>query len=120
MDLIGMAKSLLSIKQDYPYHIDYKKLNENGYSRVTDEDFDIYIFEQTWGNTSGGFEGMGGSAITTLPTYVLIPTINYDECLVFFNGSFAYKVPYSREFMEDVANCNVVGRSKYTKYLNKI
>ena len=117
MNLIKMVKNLLDIKEDYQYYLDFQKLKENGISRVFDEDFDIYIFEQTWGDTSGGFEGIGVSAITNQTTYVLIPNFNYDDCLVFFGGGFAYKVPYSKEFMEDVRNHNVAGKSKCDKYL---
>ena len=117
MDLIGMAIDLLNIQQNYNYYLDFKKLKDGGYERINSEDFDIHIFDQNWGNTSGGFEGIGGSAMTTQTTYVLIPQINYDECLVFFGGRFAYKVPYSREFIEDVINHNVKGIHGKGKYL---
>lgn len=118
MNLISMAKALLSIKECYIYHLDYKELKEKGIKSVSDEDFDIYIFDQIWGNTSGGFEGIGGCAMTTQTTYVLVSNV-HSECLVFFGGGFAYKVPYSREFMEDVVNHNVAGKHSYGKYLRK-
>lgn len=63
------------------------------------------------GNTSGGFESMGGSAMTTQRTYVFVPTHTFDDkCFVYFGGSFAYTVPYSEEFMSDVINRSVKGK----------
>lgn len=119
MNLIEMAKDLLNIKQNFKYYLDNKKLYELGHEQVYDEDFSIHIFEQMWGNTSGGFEGIGGSAMTTQTTYVLISNMpNYDECLVFFNGGFAYKVPYSEKFMKDVINQRIAGKGSYGKYIN--
>lgn len=117
MDLISIAVDLLNIQQNYKYYLDFKKLKENGYERIGSDDFEIHIFEQTWGNTSGGFEGIGGSAMTNQMTYVLIPQINYDDCLVFFGGRFAYKVPYSQEFIKDVVEHNVKGIHGMGEYL---
>lgn len=110
MELIQTAKEVLDIKQNYSHYLDYEKLKEQNIKRVYDNDFDVYIFEQMWGNTSGGFEGIGGSAMTTQTTYVLIPKFDHD-CLVFFGGRFAYKAPYSKKFAEDVAKGNVRGKS---------
>jgi hypothetical protein len=69
------------------------------------------------GNTSGGFEGFGGSAMTNQRTYVFVPlTANDEECLVFFGGKFAYHAPYNDVFMEDVTKQNVVGVREKSKY----
>lgn len=115
MDLIQTAQEILSIKQNYGHYLDYEKLKEQHIQRVYDDDFDIYIFEQLWGNTSGGFEGFGGSAMTTQTTYVLVPKFDHD-CLVFFGGRFAYKVPYNTKFMEDVTKGSIKGKSESGYY----
>ena len=41
--------------------------------KVYGTDFDIIMFDQTWGSTALGFPGVGGSAMTEATTYVLIP-----------------------------------------------
>lgn len=75
-------------------------------------------FAQTWGNTSGGFEGIGGSAITEQRTYVFIPISPTDEyCQVYFGDRFAYSVPMSKKFLEDVKNRNVAGCKHKQIYL---
>jgi hypothetical protein len=76
----------------------------------------MYTFEQTWGTTSLGFSGVGGSAITEARTYVFIPRIDNQPCIVYFAGQFAYAVPYSKVFMEDVKNHNMEPQYKIYKY----
>ena len=116
MDFIQTAKEILNIKQNYGHYLDYKKLQEQSlFGNITDDDFDLYLFEQTWGNTSGGFEGIGGSAMTSQTTYVLVPKFDHD-CLVFFGGKFAYKAPYNEKFMSDVREGNVKGKSRSGVY----
>ena len=70
--------------------------------RTQCEDFDIFMFEQTWGSTALGFGGMGGQAITAATTFVLIP---YDEdcAFVYFGYGFAYRVDKpNKRFKEDI------------------
>lgn len=117
MNLIQTAQEVLNIKQSYNFYLDYKKLKEQHIKRVDDDDFDIHIFEQMWGNTSGGFEGIGGSAMTMQTTYVLIPKFDHD-CLVYFGSKFAYKVPYSQKFIADVLAKNVKGKSNQGYYIS--
>lgn len=78
-------------------------------------EYDFYTFEQMWGNTSGGFQGIGGCAITTQRTYVFIPkdSIDNNTCFVFFGGNFAYQVQKSKEFLRDVKNENIAGVRDY-------
>ena len=118
MDLLQTAIELLEIKKSYSCQLDMQILIEQGVKRLSDDDFDMYIFEQMWGNTSGGFEGMGGSAMTTQNTCVIVPKGHFKhDCMVFFGGTFCYKVPYSKEFMKDVIEGKVAGRLGYKKYL---
>ena len=115
MNFIQTAQEILSIKQNYSYHLDHLKLKEQNIEKVYDDDFNVHIFEQVWGNTTGGFGGIGGSAMTTQTTYVLVPKFNHD-CLVFFGGKFAYRAPYSRKFIDDVVKENVRGKGESSYY----
>jgi hypothetical protein len=47
MDFIQTAQEILNIKQNYVHYLDYEKLKEQHIERVYDDDFDVYIFEQT-------------------------------------------------------------------------
>lgn len=61
---------------------------------------------------------MGGSTMTEQRTYVFIPKCSDKEnCLVFFGGAFAYSVPYSKVFINDVLSKNVASKPKSNKYL---
>lgn len=73
---------------------------ENIIKRVTDSylkpdelsmwnDVDIHIIKQTWGNTSGGWEGIGGQAITSSYTTV-IENLNYGFACIFYGETLAY------------------------------
>ena len=107
--LVRTARDLLNIHEDIPFRLKGK------YS--SSSDFELYDFTQTWGNTSGGFEGWGGDAITNQRTYVLIPENCNEDCFVYFDGQFAYSVPYSDTFMRDVLDRKVAGKASYKKYL---
>ena len=92
------------------YHITNPK------TRISD--FELETFEQCWGNTSGGFEGMGGSATTNQRTYVLIPNgITEDKAFVFFGGRFAYKADFCKAFKEDLQRHQLVGVTNGNKYI---
>lgn len=68
-------------------------------------DYDIIMFEQTWGSTALGFPGVGGSAMTEATTYVLIPKKEADCAHVYFGSQFAYKVNgLTQKFMDDLNN----------------
>ena len=109
--LTRIAKQLLNIEEDLPYRIDYSRDH-----CVSIDDFEIYIFEQTWGSTALGFDGIGGQAMTTENTYVFVP-LNCDQpCFVYFGSRYAYKVEYSRFFMEDVLAGHVESVSRSGKY----
>jgi len=71
--------------------------------RIFPSDFYVVMFPQSWGDTSCGFGGMGGQAITTAPTVVLTDE-NAGVIFVYINFRFAYLVTrpsdYFRECME--------------------
>jgi hypothetical protein len=110
LNLRDMALELLLIDRNFTCY-----LKDPYHTRM--EDFEFFTFEQTWGNTSGGFEGIGGCAMTNQRTYVFVPVYTEkEECLVFFGGRFAYHAPYCETFLEDVRNQRVAGVSKKSKY----
>ena len=111
LNLRDMAIDLLTIDRDLHLH-----LNEPHFSTVND--FRLHTFIQMWGNTSGGFEGIGGSAMTNQRTYVLVPNsyVKEEECLVFFGSRFAYHAPANEVFLKDLAEQNMAGVSNKSKY----
>jgi hypothetical protein len=110
LNLIQIARELLAIHEEFPYHL--KNYNDNSI-----RDFVMETFTQLWGNTSGGFESIGGAAMTIQRTYVFIPTVNDEDCQVYFGGAYTYSVPYSKEFEDDVKAHNVAGKYHKGKYL---
>lgn len=112
--LTKMAIEILQIEADLPHRLDY---TEN--SCPTLDDFEIYSFDQTWGSTSLGFDGIGGQAITTARTYVFVPISGNQMCFVYFGGKFAYKVPYSQVLIEDIHKQNMAAVADTSKYLLK-
>lgn len=115
--LTDLAIEVLLIEKDIPFRINYSK--EDPLYRFNINDFSVYIFEQTWGSTALGFGGMGGQAMTTANTIVLIPINNHQDCFVYFAGRFAYSVPYSDVFGEDVKNYRMASVNGMSKYINK-
>lgn len=111
------ALDLLMIEKDILSRIDYSK--ENKHFRVSVDDFAMNIFEQTWESTALGFGGIGGSAMTTANTYVFIPVACHQNCFVYFDGRFAYQVPYSKSFMEDVKNQSMKSVNQSRLYIKE-
>ena len=109
--LAHIAMELLCIDED----IRFRFKNRN--TRISD--FEMFDFTQVWGDTTLGFGGIGGQAMTSARTYVFVPVGCEEECFVYFAGRFAYSVPYSRTFMEDVRNGRVVAKYEVCKYMVK-
>jgi hypothetical protein len=111
--LVTMARELLAIEEDLPFRLDYNKERN-----VTTDDFEIHIFEQVWGSTALGFGGMGGQAITSATTYVLVPIHANARCFVYFAGRFAYPADYCEEFKKDLIAQRMVSVRDSGKYRN--
>lgn len=110
LSLIKMARELLSIQEEFPNRLSYPQKNKIS-------DFEMETFTQIWGNTSGGFETIGGSITILQRTYVFIPVTAEDEaCQVYFGGAYAYMAPYSKMFLEDVKNRCVKGMAHKAVY----
>ena len=103
-ELVTMAKELLEINEVLGSHWHIE--TTVGFAKMT-------VFNQTWENASGGFQVIGGNRIYTQRTYVFIPEVSEELCQVYFNGKYAYSVPISDRFLEDVKNKNVAGCRDY-------
>lgn len=119
MKFVNIAKEIIEVSMAYPQYCDYaavKKAIECGeiLGGLNDECFTLYTLTQLWGSTTGGFDGIGGSAMTYQNTIVLVPRFTHDA-LVFFGGRFAYKTPVTELFMNDLAHGSIPGVGSYRK-----
>lgn len=82
-------------------------------------DFEMYMFPQTWGDTSLGFGGIGGQAITSAYTTVVIDNTS-GWCGVFFDEGLAYTIHNPNEnFFEDLKKWSMKSVSKKGYYIRK-
>lgn len=111
--LTDMAKELLIIESDLPYRFDYTV------DRPTVDDFNLYTFEQWWSDTTCGFGGIGGQALTPARTYVFIPNNCGQKCFVYIGSKFAYKADQCEALSEDIRQQNIasvtLAKARYTK-----
>ena len=97
MTILTTAMELLAIQDDILRR-----------EKIYSIDYNIIMFEQTWGSTALGFPGVGGSAMTEATTYVLIPKKEADCAHVYFGSRFAYKVNgLTQKFMDDLNNHSI-------------
>ena len=69
------------------------------------DEITVVSFPQTWGSTALGYGGVGGSAMTTAQTTVVL---RGGEACVYFGGTIlAYKVHVTSEFTADMKAWNV-------------
>lgn len=102
LNLVQTAREILAINEDFLNHLNNPYIHSLA-------DYQMENFVQNWGNTSGGFESIGGDSMTSQRTYVFIPFVDKEDCHVYFAGIYAYSVPMSDKFMEDVKNHNIKG-----------
>lgn len=82
--------------------------------------FELYMFPQTWGSTALGFGGIGGQAITTAYTTVVIDKYT-SICGVFFGERLAYIVTNPNQlFMEDCIQHNMASCHDYNRYIREL
>lgn len=112
LNLVTMARELLSIHENISAYV-------KNPTKTRVSDFELETFVQMWGNTSGGFGGFGGSAMTSQRTYVFIPMYDDGEkCLVFFGDRFAYKADYCEKFRDDLNKRQISGVAGSGKYID--
>jgi hypothetical protein len=77
---------------------------------ITFSDLDISCHTQGWSDTSIGFSGIGGQALSEATTVVIAST--YGEYIVYHGFHFAYLVVHAGEkFYDDLRNHRLVGAS---------
>lgn len=82
-------------------------------------EFEMNMFLQTWGDTSLGFGGVGGQAMTSAYTTV-VTDVYSGWCGVFFGERLAYKIKDpNQKFYEDVHNGQMEPVSKKGVYIRK-
>ena len=85
--------------------------------RPTEDECEVYLFMQTLGSTALGFGGIGGQAITSAYTTVVLGPCR--DAAVYFNGRLAYTVDrISQEFMECVRRHEMPSRARLSSILN--
>lgn len=116
--LTSIAKDLLIIDEDFNLrHRDVSHIPLN------QDLFDLYIFEQTWSDTSCGFGGIAGQAFTTCNVYAFVPKAEDDiylvnasvptQVIVYIGSRFAYAVPKTDLILNDIKNKTI--RPVYNK-----
>lgn len=112
--LTRIAQEVLFMESDLPQRFDY-----SSGEKPKINDFEIHLFEQTWGSTALGFSGIGGQAITTANTYVFVPISCNQKCFVYFAGEFAYAAPYCDVLREDILHGKMEPVSRKGKYFTQ-
>lgn len=80
-------------------------------------ELEIYHFPQTWGSTALGFGGIGGAAMTTAYTTVIV--LDRDGA-VFFDGMHAYTIyDFNADFFIDVRRFSMVSVNEKSKYISQ-
>lgn len=115
---LACAKDLPSISYKRKIHkagVKYQDMpEEDAERRPQPYEVEVYSFPQTWSSTALGFGGMGGSAMTTAQTTVVL---NHRAVSVYFGTQFAYSIPaITQEFMDDVRKHRVADCAASKKY----
>jgi hypothetical protein len=72
--------------------------------RPRTDDIEVLLFAQTWGSTALGYGGIGGAAMTSAYTVVVIMDHRY-HCVYFGGDQLAYRV--------DIVSCSREGKEKF-------
>lgn len=62
-------------------------------------DVNLHLVSQMWGNTSGGWQGMGGSAMTTRYT-IIIENNWFGLAYIYYEGQLAYVCEMDEKYDE--------------------
>lgn len=103
--LTSMAKDLLIIDEDFHF-----RSRDKLHKFIEQDYYDLYVFDQWWPDTTCGFGGIGGQAFTQRTVYAFVPKAEnlaypvseQPEAIVYIGDRFAYKVPKSKVFMDDI------------------
>ncbi len=84
------------------------------WSRPQEHEVDVYMFPQAWSDTTLGFGGIGGQAITKAYTIVVMCD---NSAAVYFGGRLAYTIPtVNRRFMQDLRDQNMAPKYQSGQY----
>lgn len=73
---------------------------------------DVYMFPQSWGDTTCGHGGIGGQAITQAQTIVF--DTNSSGWYVYQGGAFSYHIEApNNQFFDDLRGWSLVGEVDY-------
>jgi hypothetical protein len=67
------------------------------------KEISLHVVPQTWGNTSGGWEGIGGSTMTKSYT-VIIENPFFNFSCIYYNGKLAYICEMDDLYKEHMTN----------------
>ena len=92
-----------------------KRLSSDNGS-VNEQECEIFVWPQTWEDTSCGAGGLCGQAITTASTVVVVgPT---EEACVYHGGRLAYQVSVDDDFRRAIDNKQLPGKVEGWKQQN--
>lgn len=95
------------LQKDEDFMEEFERLKEDKRWYGLDLSFDMFL--QMWGNTSGGFEGVGGCAMTEQYT-VVVHERHTNIYIVCFGETPCYMVrDANQEFYDDLTNRNIKG-----------
>lgn len=83
---------------------------ENGITNF--DDLEVRVWKQTWGDTTLGFGGIGGQAITDAYTVVVMDKY-WSECVVFHGMRYAYRTRVTDKIAEGIQKQQLVGASEF-------
>lgn len=88
--------------------------------RPTEGQCEVYVFPQVWSSTALGFGGLGGQAITTAYTTVVIGPAG-DAC-VYFGKRLAYHIaqPDRQVLAKDIAQARMVSVAESGRYKQQL
>lgn len=76
--------------------------------------FDLHSWPQMWGNTAGGFEGIGGASMTMENVTCIV---RGNRCCVYFGGRFAYEGNMQDEwFAKGFRAKQILGAATFQRY----
>jgi hypothetical protein len=83
--------------------------------------FNLHFIPQMWGNTSGGWEGIGGAAITESYS-IIIENEKFGFAAIYYNGQLAYICEIDEKYKELIKGGykNMPGVSSCSKVLTVI
>lgn len=105
------------------YRMDFSVINsliEQFEKDYPHDEFDIYVFPQTWGSTSLGYGGIGGSAMSTAHTIVIHAQYEHIARVYFGGGRLAYQIKSPNSlFFEDMYAHRLAEKGRHGKYIRE-